>query len=432
MGIRSVASCAIASVGLFACEGLGAESANPLSCPPGEPCAVTLAAPTGGLEGWWNFDEKTGTLASDQSGFGRDATLSGGATFGTTGKPPIDDDRSYLSIPVTSSSVATAAASSAFDLVGDFSVMFWARNNFGIFANFIGIRQPGCGAVVWEISQPGFNQLRFSGPGGQVLSFGSFLPVNTWTHVGVTYASGIMHLYLNGVEVNSGAYTPGTVSGLPLQMGHVAGCFGLPTGLDEVLIYSRALTATEVATLGTVPPAPTNLVIASQHSALMELAWTPVPGAEAHIVEKGTASGNQVFYTHSPATPVFHADHLAPSTQYSWRVRTVKNGLYGPPSAEVIGTTDPGPTAPTGVAATVISPDRIEVTWSAVSSAVKYYVFESVSGGQYNYVGSVVSPGTSLLRVYLAPATAYSYQVQAEDVGQVVSPMSAPASATTP
>lgn len=432
MSIRRLGPYVTALLGVAACGELAGESTNPLICPPGDSCAASLATPTGGLEGWWNFDEKTGTTASDQSGFGRDATLSGGATFGTVGKPPIDDDRSYLAITTTSSEVATVPASSAFDLVGDFSVMLWAKIVSGTNTQFIGVQGSGCGAVVWEIAQNGSDRLHFAGGSGQVVSFGSRLAANTWTHVGVTYASGLMHLYLDGVEVASGAYTPGAVSGLPLEMGHVGGCNGRAVALDEVLIYSRALTATEVATLGTLPPAPTNLVIASRSSVTMDLAWTAESGAEKHIVEKGTASGNQVFYTHSPAAPTFQADHLTPSTQYSWRVRTVKNGLVGAPSAEVIGTTDPGPTAPLGVTASLISSDRIQVTWSSVSSAVKYYVFESVGGGPFNFKGSVVSPGTSLVAVYLAPATTYAYQVQAEDAGQVVSPMSATTSATTP
>lgn len=434
MRIRSLVPGVVASLGLVACDGLDAESANPLICSSTETpgCSTSLAAPVGGLEGWWNFDEKTGTTAADQSGNARNAALSGGAVFATSGKPPIDDDRSYLSVPTTDTAVATAPTAAAFDLLGDFSVMFWAKIDNGTSAHFIGIRAPGCGALAWEIAQNGGDRLHFAGPGNQVNSFGSRLTADTWTHVGVTYAAGTMQLYLNGVQVASGAYTPGSASQRYLEMGHVGGCSGRGVALDEVMIYSRLLTPSEVATLGTVPPAPTNLAIASRTSVTTSLTWTAVSGVEKHIVEKGTASGNEAFYTHSPATPAFVADHLTPNTQYSWRVRTVRNGLYSVPSAEVIGNSDPGPTAPTGVAASLIASDRIQVTWSAVSSAVKYYVFESVAGGAFTFKGSVVAPGTSFLAVNLAPATTYAYQVQAEDSGQIVSSMSAMASAATP
>lgn len=400
------------------------------STPPA--CDTTFAAGGGVFEGWWKFDEKTGTTAFDQSGFGRNATLSGGATFGTTGKPPIDDDRSYLSISASASAVATVPAVSAFDLLGSFSIMFWANTAVVGDAHFIGMRAPGCGATGWEIAQDATNQLHFAGEGGQINSFGTTLPANTWTHIGVTYSAGTMHLYLNGVEVATAPYTPGNTLNGPLQMGHVGGCPGGQVGMDEVQIYSREIAPSEVAVLGTVPTAPTSLIIQSQGSVFMNLAWTPISGVVKHIVEKGTASGNQVFYTHSPANPAFQADHLTPSTQYSWRVRSVKNGLISAPSNEVIGTTDAGPAAPTNVAATVVAPDRIQITWDTVGSAFKYYVFESVNGGPFNFKTTVVAPGTSFTAVNLSPATNYSYQVQAEDIGQVVGPVSVPASATTP
>lgn len=402
------------------------------SAPSASVCDTTFPLGGGVFEGWWKFDEKTGTIAVDQSGFGRNATLSGGATFATTGKPPIDDDRSYLSIPASNTAVATAPAASGFDLLGSFSIMFWANTPVVGDAHFIGMRISGCGSTGWEIAQDSTNQLHFVGEGGQINSFGTMLAANTWTHVGVTYAAGTMHMYLNGVEVATAPYTPGNTVNLPLQMGHVGGCAGGQVGIDEVKLYSRDLTPSDVATLGTVPPAPTSLTIASQNSVSMNLAWTPVTGASKHIIEKGTAVGNETFYTHSPATPTFHADHLSPNTQYVWRVRTVRNGLYSAASASVVGTTDPGPTAPTNVAATVVSTDRIQVTWDAVSSAVKYYVFESVNGGAFAFKGSVVAPTASFLAVNLSPATTYAYQVQAEDSGQITSPMSASASATTP
>lgn len=400
---------------------------------PSSPACDTTFPPGGGVfEGWWKFDEKTGTNANDQSGFGRNATLSGGASFGTTGKPPIDDDRSYLSISASSTAVATAPAASGFDLLGSFSIMFWANTEVVGDAHFIGMRAAGCGATGWEIAQDSTNQLHFAGEGGQINSFGTMLAANTWTHIGVTYSAGTMRLYLNGVEVATAPYTPGNTLNTPLQMGHVGGCPGGKVGIDEVQLYSREITPSDVATLGTVPAPPTGLMIASQNSVSMNLAWTPVTGATKHIIEKGTAIGNEAFYTHSPATPTFHADHLSPNTQYVWRVRTVKNGLYSAPSTTVIGTTDAGPTAPTGVAAAVVSTDRIQVTWDPVSSAVKYYVFESVNGGAFALRGSVLAPDTSFLAVNLSPATTYSYQVQAEDAGQIPSAMSSSASATTP
>jgi hypothetical protein len=113
-------------------------------------------------------------------------------------------------------------------------------------------------------------------------------------------------------------------------------------------------------------------------------------------------------------------------------VRTVAHGLFSNPSNEAIGTTQPPPSAPVNLTATVTAPDRIEVRWSPIAAAAKYLVFESVGGGPFTFAGSVVAPGTSFTAVNLNPATTYSFEVQAEDAVQTQGPLSAPVSATTP
>ncbi len=49
------------------------------------PSTVFAASPTTGLVGYWNFDEQTGTTASDSSGSGNNGTLVNGPTW-TAGK----------------------------------------------------------------------------------------------------------------------------------------------------------------------------------------------------------------------------------------------------------------------------------------------------------------------------------------------------------
>jgi chitinase len=202
--------------------------------------------------------------------------------------------------------------------------------------------------------------------------------------------------------------------------------------MDDVQIVSRALSSAEVAVLGTLPPAPLNLVVSSKTSVSINLSWDPVPGATAYIISKGTAPGNEVFFTHSPATPAFQGDHLTPSTQYSWTVRAVVNHLFSNPSAEAVDTTNSAPAAPANVTATVVTPDRIQVDWSPVPSAFKYLVFMSTAGGPFQFAGSLVAPSTSFLVVNLSPATTYAFEVQAEDAVQTQGPLSSPATATTP
>jgi hypothetical protein len=74
------------------------------------------------------------------------------------------------------------------------------------------------------------------------------LTTNTWTHLAGTYDGTTLRLYINGVQVSNRAQTGSiAVSTNPLQIGgdtlygqHFQG------RIDEVRIYNRALTATEI------------------------------------------------------------------------------------------------------------------------------------------------------------------------------------------
>lgn len=394
------------------------------------PVAATTFAPGGGVfEGYWKFDEQTGSVAGDSSGFGRNGTLSGGAAFNTTDKAQIDDNRSVLSISSASGSVVTVPNAAGLNLTGSFTVAFWAKAGAGAQVRFLGMRGAGCGVLGWEMGQDA-GGLYFQGE-NETRQFGQSLPADTWTHVAATHAAGTMRLYINGTQVATGPYTSTNAVQGALEFGHPGGCAGGAFLLDETQVYSRELAAQDVATLGTLPPPPTGLMTTTKTSVSITLSWNQVPGATSYILSRGIGGGPVTFYTHVPASATYEVDHLMPGTSYTFNVRAVVNGLYSNASADHTDTTNGAPSAPTGVAATVIAPDRIQVTWNAVSGAVKYYVFESVNGGPFVHRGSVVG-ATDFVAVNLAPATMYTYQVQAEDAVQLTSPMSAPASATTP
>jgi hypothetical protein len=150
-----------------------------------------------------------------------------------------------------------------------------------------------------------------------------------------------------------------------------------------------------------------------------------VPGATAYQIYRGTAAGNEVFLTHSPASSAtYESDHLAPGSQHSYVVRAVIGRLFSKvASNEVIATTNAVPAAPANVTGTALADDRIEVSWGAVTFGFKYLVYQSVNGGPFAFRGSVLD-GTSLVIANLAPGT-YTYQVQAEDEVQQQGPLSA-------
>src|SRR4029079_1512585 len=119
--------------------------------------------------------------------------------------------------------------------------------------------------------------------------------------------------------------------------------------IDEVRIYSRALTAAEMAAFGRVPAAPT-LSITAPFANSEVLTWTAVPNATNYVVYKGTAPGNEVFFTTVPgggAATTLTCKHLDPLTQYTWCVRVEAPELDSGPSNEAVKTTPDVPAAPT-------------------------------------------------------------------------------------
>lgn len=422
------------------CYTLQAEDAggnvSAASSPPA--CATTFLL---GLEGYWRMDDLSGATATDSSGFSRNATLASATFTNAQPKAPIDDNKSMLSVTSAAGSVAsTASGIGAFRLTGAFTIASWVYVTAAGDFRIMGMHNAGScgvGALGWELSQlSASGGLVFIGQTG-AKPFGQSVPLNAWTHVAVTFAGGTggqMVLYVNGAPVSTTTYNASNNLTGALAFGHVGGCAGGATILDEISVYSRQLSGAEVANIGTVPPAPTNLMITSTNSTVMNLGWTaPGSGADKWIIMRGTAPGNETPYTHAPNPPTtFNADHLMPSTQYSWQVKTVQHNLVSAPSNEVVGTTNAGPAAPTGVTATAISQTRINVSWNAVTNATKYYVYMATAvGGPYTVKGSVLAPTTTLQVAGLTANTTYFFEVQAEDAGLVRSPMSAPAMATT-
>jgi hypothetical protein len=104
----------------------------------------------------------------------------------------------------------------------------------------------------------GQNRLRFQLKAGGITTSltatNGSLPLNTWYHVAATYDGSRMRLYLNGAEVGSIAKT-GSLSqdsGVPVNLGRSPdGVRYMQGALDDVRIYSSALSQAAIATLAT-------------------------------------------------------------------------------------------------------------------------------------------------------------------------------------
>jgi len=218
---------------------------------------TTVKAPTKtGLVGAWTLDEGTGTKANDSSGTGNSGTLSGAViptwTTGKLGKA--------LSFNGSSSYVS---GGTNLGMSGDFSgtASAWIKRGTGSSSTFQSVFVAGSAATLQAFglgingNSDGDVTIQFNGGKGRY-SAGGLIPINTWTHIAVTKTAGAIestsHLFINGVEVaQSGGQTgtPNFVASLNYIGKWTTGGYEFKGLIDDVRVYNRALSATEIAAL---------------------------------------------------------------------------------------------------------------------------------------------------------------------------------------
>ena len=198
-----------------------------------------------GLVGHWTFDGPDMIPnVRDKSGQGNNGTLNGSAA--TTTVPGIfgqafkfNGSNQYVSTSVTSLSTS-------------YSMSMWINtpntsSNYGYFAQ----RGGGFGVVFQMDQSAGFARLNV-GDSPYVVAVGAITP-NKWTHIVGVRNGGSLIFYVNGVQTDSQSGVSQAVAPTSQVIGAymVSGsAFGLfPGSIDDVRVYNRALSATEVLQL---------------------------------------------------------------------------------------------------------------------------------------------------------------------------------------
>jgi len=132
------------------------------------------------------------------------------------------------------------------------------------------------------------------------------------------------------------------------------------------------------------------------------------------------------------ATRSMQVANLRTKTTYAYKVLAVDiGGNLGHLSVPVTTTTPDVLPAPT-VTATPVNATRMNVSWTAVTGATSYKIYQSTSGGPFVQVGAVLAATRSMQVANLTTKTTYAYEVLAVDHGGDLGHLSAPVSATTP
>ena len=370
------------------------------STPQGYTATFNASQLATGLVGAWSFNEGAGSTVADTSGSGNNWTVTGASRV--TGK--YGGGLSFNG----SSNWVTVPDAASLDL-NAFTISVWVKPAstqsgwrtavmkeappsglaYALYANGVSPSAPAVYAQ--NPSEVGTG----NGP--------SALPAGQWSYVSGSYDGSALRLYVDGVLKATRNTTGNVVSTSgPLRIGG-NGIWGewFNGALDEVRVYNRALSATEIAADRDTPlqpdiqspSAPTGLSAVGGIGSVA-LSWnasTDNVGVSGYDVHRSTTSG----FTPSPATLVRSVtgtsmtDTVAPGTYYYRVIARDGAGNSSQPSAQASATATADTTQPS---VTVTAP----ADGSTVSGTVALTATASdnvgVAGVQFRVDGVNVGP----------------------------------------
>jgi prepilin-type N-terminal cleavage/methylation domain-containing protein len=217
-----------------------------------------IPSPHSGLVGYWNFDEGTGTIAYDLSGYGNNGTLNNfnftaisGWTTGKIGKALIFDG---------SDDWVRVSSSTSLDINKNISVFAWVnRSRIVDWERILGrYYWSGGNTGSWELDLgQGYLRCIFNINGIWRYAnapAGTNNATGTWYFVGCVYDGSRLYNYVNG-ELKATSMASGniTTTTYPLAIGTTSNGTSIQNVIqgiiDEVRIYNRALSDSEIKAL---------------------------------------------------------------------------------------------------------------------------------------------------------------------------------------
>lgn len=199
--------------------------------------------PASGLVAWWNLNGS----AIDSSGNSNNLTVSGATpTADRNGTA----NSAYL-FDGTGAYLTKSTLSYNFAQGGTFSIAFWMKktgNSDGVAmmsgsntsGHFIWLLQCDTTKTIFGTNKQGESWTWANGPN---------YSTTAWEHFVAVYSAQTMQLYKNGVLVQTAnnTYSNSTSAAMPFYIGRAIGGGNIAAAIDDVGIWSRALTTAEIS-----------------------------------------------------------------------------------------------------------------------------------------------------------------------------------------
>lgn len=251
------------------------------------------------LIAFYEMNQSSGTNAADSSGNNNAAVLSGGTSWvtgHTNNALGLNGTNAYATLP-----------SGIVSQLNNFTISTWVKITSN--SDWARIFDFGTGTTNYMFltaDAGGTPGLRFgissSGNGSeQQLSTNTALPTGVWKHVAVTLSGTTGTLYVDGVQVAANTSMTLKPSSLGTTTLNYIGKsqFGDPYlngAIDDFKIYSRALTATEIAALFNGTTTTTNIAPLAAASTSFVSAWESLAGLNDNYTPTSSNDRGHVIY----------------------------------------------------------------------------------------------------------------------------------------
>jgi hypothetical protein len=236
-------------------------------------------APTTGLVGYWKLDGNFNSeITTTQNGTNFNATST--ANNSGSGGAAMQFNNPLAAV----AQYATHPRSSSLNFTGNFSISFFVRfnspfvNNGGIYDN--NLNYNGYGLFFWRGN--GFNQIQFNYKNTSIGTTNGAIALGTWYHITALRDGNTSKIYINGVLNSTTTFTSNNTPVYDFAARFGALFFnslvppqynGFNGQLDELRIYNRALSASEIAQIQILLPIELNSFTATLQNNKSILNW---------------------------------------------------------------------------------------------------------------------------------------------------------------